>query len=134
MNYLLQETGHSCVLFALCNLAIHYGLKVPTPGDAWWEELVDLGRGRYGPLLDYDAPARELGLVLTPAKTPVVGMVSVWNPEREGGALHAVAVTEQHVINLRWRRGPVIEPREAITPYLTDRGCWSVTPTPESKP
>lgn len=133
-DYLLQESGSACWLYALANAAIYFGKAPPLPGTPGWEWLMDVGMCRHGTCIGSRAIALQLGLdfvELASAEAIVhylPGLLQVWN--HDGGGMHIVLAIdgkpvevkpklyregvlippeELTLVNYRWGEGPVVE-------------------------
>lgn len=119
--YIHQGTGSCCGLIALLNAARYYGVKTTEPGEAAYEELVDLAKCRHGSIIGKHLVAEHLGLRLLsldvipfrPRSTYPIYWAVV-NPEKAGSHLHATLVIGVRaeglvLVNYRWQTGPVVE-------------------------
>jgi hypothetical protein len=117
--YILQKTGYTCQLIALCNALRYYGHPSPDLHDGDFELLMDIGHCRHGGATNFEGMVGSLFLEATqfPVESidkNIPAVVTVENPEGNGGSLHAILIigsTESTVtaVNYRWSSGPVIE-------------------------
>jgi len=122
VEYIGQGPYADCTIVAMCNALRFHGQPSPSHPSDEWERLVDIGGGRYGPVIDPKEVAEHLGLVMqkTGWKNKLLPLLlSVWNPEI-GSALHSVLVIgwegqRATVVNYRTETGPLIETLEWST-------------------
>jgi hypothetical protein len=117
-QYIGQGPYADCAIVAMCNALRWYGLPSPAHPGAEWEELVDVGCARHGPVIAEKELAKHLGLTMTKigakrAKGRAPVMLTVRNPE-VGSSLHEVLVVawdgaRATVVNYRTETGPLVE-------------------------
>ena len=119
-EYILQASGSCCSVITLLNALRYFGRETTAPGEAGWDDLVDLAGCQDGSAINVDSVAEHLGLVrhlarVSPDITQAVPFdLTVWNPESTGTSLHSVLVIggswpALEMVNYRWESGPVVE-------------------------
>ena len=114
MGWLGQGPYADCQIVAMCNALRWHGRDSPSHPSEEWEELVDLGGARDGPVIATERLATRLGLCMEEVaveEQPFPAMLTCWNPE-VGSALHCVLVigwrnARARVVN--YRGGPLVE-------------------------
>ncbi len=116
MDWIQQRNDSYCGLISLLNARIYYGLVAPTYGEIEFEKLIDLGRCRYGSVLEIDKVADRLELKRViisrnEAEHHFPFEFSSFPPARRSHSALAIGGNKDKwiVINYWCGRGPVVD-------------------------